>query len=106
MTPKEALHGLQVTIQNQGPDTPNRHYGRNQYTWLLECCDTLSRAITDTPEPRDMLGLLHEMAQFDIEEAEDTDELVAAWLTADDITSRLRSRLQELHYWWDTVPSS
>jgi hypothetical protein len=31
---------------------------------------------------------------------EDTDEVMAAWLTADDIASRLRAVLVEANVWW------
>lgn len=52
----------------------------------------------DRTELLEGLGLIAEM---EIESEDDTDVLSQAWLTADDIASRLRARLKELKYWWE-----
>jgi hypothetical protein len=114
MTPSEALKGLRIQIESQGPDTPNRHYGRKQFDWLISCIDTLEEALSEVIEapgdaedvdPGDytISELLGIVAQMEIEEMDDTDEMVAAWLTADDIANRLRNVLKENKYWWDGV---
>jgi hypothetical protein len=109
MTPEEALQGLRIQIEAQGPDTPNRHYGRKQYEWLLGCCDTLQGAIESSNDEGDedetvegLAAVLGVAAEYEIEEM-GTDELVPAWLTADDVANRIRERLKELKYWWDSV---
>ena len=103
MNAHEALDGIARTIQSQGPDTPNRHYGRNQYHWLMECCDTLAKALADVPLPADLLPLLAQAAEQPIEKMDDVETLATAWLTAEDITARLRARLIEERYWWSSV---
>jgi len=105
MTPEFAIKVLRTTIENQGPDTPNRHYGRKQWNYLIECCDTLSAALGDVEEIEvdgglGMVEVLAALAETPIEDMDNADELSAAWLTADDIASRIRARLQEMKYWW------
>jgi hypothetical protein len=95
MNPKEAIDTLRATIESQGPDTANRHYGRNQFATLLECCDTLEALLGDDP-----VAVLGTVAATPLEDMEDTDEVMAAWLTADDIASRLRAVLVEANVWW------
>jgi len=100
MMPLEAIKNLRVQIEAQGPDTPNRHYGRKQYEWLIECLDTLDAALAPVLKPKlDLLDLLAEVAEMEIEEME-VDELVPAWQTTDDIAARMRARLIDLDYWW------
>lgn len=104
MTPQEALTGLRTMIESQGPDTANRHYGRNQYNWLIECCDTIGAALGNDAAGETPSGLsegLRTAAEQPIEDFVDPDELAQAWLTADDIAGRLRDRLRELRYWWE-----
>ena len=100
MTPHEALAHLRTTIESQGPDTPNRHYGRKQWEHLIECCDTLQSIVDGDDEPVMIIDLLSQIASLTIEDEDDPEILAAAWLTADDITARLRARLVELKYWW------
>jgi len=97
MTPRQAIDHLRTTIVNQGPDTPNRHYGRAQWQYLIDCLDTLEPLIDGAADPLDLLTTLAGM-QFEV--YDDTDELVPLFFTADDIASRLRGRLRELGYWW------
>lgn len=94
MTPLQALGHVRAIIESQGPDTANRHYGRNQYTHLLECCDTIGEAL-GMPNPFEACATVR------IEDIEDTDYLARSWLTVDDVESRLRNRLKELKYWWE-----
>jgi hypothetical protein len=101
-TPKEALQELRLVIESQGPDTPNRHYGRNQFARLVLLLDTVDDALKDTnPETESALGMLNLLAEEPIEQWEDVDSLANLWLTADDIAARMRARLLQKKYWWE-----
>jgi len=96
-----ALNTIRAMVASRGPDTPNKHYGRAQYNELIACCDTLQEYLDNEggEEEVTLNELLAEAATAPIEEM-DSDELVDAWLTADDLASRMRARLIELKYWW------
>jgi len=103
-TPKEAERELRQVIESQGPDTSNRHYGRNQYAHLIKLLDIIKAQLDVEEVDVEDAGvdeLLQAVAEEPIEEWDDTDELSARWLTADDIASRTRARLRELKYWWE-----
>lgn len=109
-TPQEALKTLREQIESQGPNTPNRHYGRRQYLMLLGCCDIIANSLDGDEgdegeddvdvESLDLNGLLALIAESYLEDLDDMDQVSQAWLTADDIASRLRGVLQENDYWW------
>ena len=100
MSAKDALDTIRTMVESRGPDTPNKHYGRSQFDELIRCCDIIDEYLTDEEvEDVTFTELLAEAATAPVEEM-DADELVDAWLSADDLASRIRSRLIELKYWW------
>lgn len=100
MNVEDAIAHLRTQIESQGPDTPNRHYGRNQYNYLIECVEVIEETLGLIP-PADAEVLLQRLAMERLEEMDDDlDKVSRCWLTADDIASRLRDILREHKYWW------